>query len=190
MSSRTWLYLTVPVALAAFALLAWTIASLLRTVRASVIATVPMRAEQRVDINSSGSLALNLEGALFTRIPSNLHYTLSSAATGATIPLLPSRVQTHVTSMSRSRMEIDSFSLPASGTYVLRIDGLDPSVDYGSYAIVITRQVGAALVLHILALIALGFALIGSLVASGLIVSGKSLSPAASSSYDPGSQSP
>lgn len=152
--------------------------------------TVPIRAEQLVDIHSSGDLALNLEAKLFTRISANLRFALSPAGSNSPIALSPARVQTRVSSMSRARMELYTFSISTPGAYTLRIDGLTASTDHSSNAIVITRQVGAALLLHILALIALGFALIGSLVASGLILSGKSFSPAASSSYDPGSQSP
>ena len=141
-------------------------------------------------INSSGDLALNLEGKLFTRIPADLRVALSSAAINLPIALTPVRVRTHVSSMSRSRMPLYTFTISTPGAYTLRIEGVDVAADYSDYAIVISRQFSAALVLHIMALIALGFALIGSLVVSGLILSGKSFSPAVSSSYDPGSPSP
>ncbi|MDQ2767704.1 MAG: hypothetical protein M3Y30_11165 [Gemmatimonadota bacterium] len=177
MLSRSWLLLTIPVAIAAIVLLSWTIASLLRTVRGSVIATVPMQAEQRVDINSSGDFAINIESPLLTRRPTNLRFALSGADSEARIALYPILLQTDVTSMSRSRMELYSFTIFAAGAYKLRIDGLDPAVDYSRDAILITRQFRGALVLHVLALIACGAVLIGSLVVSGLVLSGKSFSP-------------
>jgi hypothetical protein len=177
MPSRSWLLLTVPVALAAIALLSWTIASLLRTVRGSVIATVPIRPEQRVDINSTGDFAINIEGPLFVRRPTNFRFALSAADSDARIALYPILLQTDVTSMSRSRMELYSFTIASAGTYKLHIDGVDPSTDYSRDAIVITRQFRGALVLHVLALIACSVALIGSLVVSGLVLSGKSFSP-------------
>jgi hypothetical protein len=177
MLSRSWLLLTIPIALAAIGLLSWTIASLLRTVRGSVIATVPIRAEQRVDINSSGDFALNIEGPLFVRRPTNFHFTLSGADSEARIALYPILLRTDVTSMSRSRMELYSFRIHSAGAYQLRIDGLEPAADYSRDAILITRQFRGALVLHVLALIACGVALIGSLVVSGLVLSGKSFSP-------------
>ena len=100
--SRSWLFLTIPVALAALVLLSRTALSLLRTVRGSVIASVPIRLEQQLTINSSGAFALN--------------------------------------------------------------------------------------VLHVLVLVALGIALIGSLVVTGLVLSGKSFTPASphnSTSFTP-----
>jgi len=175
MLSRSWLLLTIPVALAAIGLLSWTISSLLRTVRGSVIATVPIRAEQRVDINSSGDFAINIEGPGFVRRPTSLHFALSAATSDARIALYPILLRTDVTSMSRSRMELYSFTIPSPGTFKLHIDGLDAAADYSRDAILITRQFRGALVLHVLALIACGVALIGSLVISGLVLSGKSL---------------
>ena len=177
MLSRSWLLLTIPVGLAAIALLTWTIASLLRTVRGSVIASVPLVTEQRVEIGSSGDFAINIDSPLLTRRPINLRFTLSGADSSTRIAMYPILVQTDVTSMSRSRMELYSFTIHSAGTYQLRIDGLEPGVDYSRDAILITRQFRGALVLHVLALIACGVALIGSLVVSGLILSGKSFSP-------------
>ena len=178
MLSRSWLLLTIPVAFAALALLSWTIASLLRTVRSSVIATMPLVAEQRVEINSSGDFAINIESPLLTRRPINLRFTLSGVDS--------SDAHRHVSDSRANRRDVDVrarawSSTPSrsssAGAYHLRIDGLDPGTDYSRDAILITRQFRGALVLHVLALIACGVALIGSLVVSGLILSGKSFSP-------------
>jgi hypothetical protein len=172
--SRSWLVLTIPVALASLGLLGWTALSLLRTVRASVVASLPVLPEQTVTINSSGDLSLNIESALLARRPTNLRFALASADGRSRIALTPVALQTHVSSMSRSRIELCAFTRPAPGAYVLRIDGIEPSANYADDAIVITRRYLPALVLHVLALIFLGAALIGSLVVSGLVASGKS----------------
>jgi hypothetical protein len=186
--SRSWLLLTIPVALAALALLSLIAFSLLRTVRGSVIASMPIRAEQQVTINSSGAFALNLEGPTLTARPANLRFTLSGAEPGTHIALRPILFRTDVSSMSRSRLELYSFTIPSPGAYTLRVDGIDPATDYTHKAILITRQYRAALVLHVLALVALGAALIGSLVVSGLVLSGKSLAPESPSSNAPSAQ--
>jgi len=169
--SRNWLFLTAPIALAAIALLAWTVASLLRTVRGSVVMSVPIRAEQKLAFDGDGDFALNLESPIGVLRPIKLRYALTTADGATRIPLPPIAFRTDVTSMSRSRIELYRFTLPARGDYILRIDGIDPAVDYSAHAIVIARQYGFALVLHILVLIALGVALIGSIVVSGLIPS-------------------
>jgi len=171
--SRSILFLTIPVAIAALALLSWTAVSLLRTVRGSVVATIPIRPDQHVAIDATGDLALNLEGPLGALLPTKLHFALSSADGATRIPLASIAFRTEVTSMSRSRIELYGFTIPTPGDYVLRIDGIDSSVDYSACAIIIARQYGVSLVLHILALIALGVALIGSIVVSGLVLSGK-----------------
>ncbi|MDB4910530.1 MAG: hypothetical protein JWO39_1353 [Gemmatimonadetes bacterium] len=186
--SRSWLLLTIPVALAALALLTLTALSLLRTVRGSVIASVPVSAEQQVTINSSGSFALNLDGPVFTARPASLRFALSSAESGTQIALNAIVFRTSVTSMSRSRVELYSFTIRSPGTYTLRVSGIDPSTDYSAQAILITRRYGAALVFHVLALVALGAALIGSLVVSGLVLSGKSFAPETPSSNAPFTQ--
>ena len=173
--SRNWLFLTAPIAIAALALLAWTVASLLRTVRGSVVMSDPIRAEQKLafDGDGDGDFALNLESPIGVLRPIKLRYALTTADGATHIPLPPIAFQTNVTSMSRSRIELYRFTLPSRGDYILRIDGIDPAVDYSAHAIVIARQYGFALVLHILVLIALGVALIGLIVVSGLILSGK-----------------
>jgi hypothetical protein len=84
--------------------------------------------------------------------------------------------------MSRSRIELYSFTIPSPGAYTLRVAGIDPSADYSRHAILITRQYRGALVLHVLVLVALGVALIGSLVVTGLVLSGKSFAPASPNS--------
>jgi len=183
--SRSWLFLTIPLALAAIALLSRTALSLLRTVRGSVIVSVPIRSEQEVTITASGAFALNLESPAFTTRPATLRFALSSTGSGSPIALYPIAFRTDVSSMSRSRVELYSFTIPSPGAYTLRVDGIDPSTDYSSHAILITRQYRGALVLHVLALVALGVALIGSLVVTGLVLSGKSFAPASPNTTAP-----
>lgn len=174
-ASHSWLLLTIPAAVAAIALLSWTILSLVRTVRSSVIASVPIRAEQIIEIDRSGELALNLESPLLSRRPAALRFMMMRADDAMQIPLRPIVFRTEATSLSRSRIELYSLTIPSPGRYSLRIDGVDPSMDYGGDAIVFARRYGATLVLHILALILLGAILIGSMVLSGLILTNRLL---------------
>jgi hypothetical protein len=168
--SRSWLFLTIPVAIVAIALLALAARSLIRTVRAAVVATVPVRAEQQLVIGSDGDFALDLEAPLLGRVPTTMRFYLSHSASQSPVTLYPIAFRTEVSSMSRARLELYSFRLPAPGTYTLRIDGIDPSVDYSRHAVLITRRYVGALVLHVLALVALGVVLIGMMVISGLVL--------------------
>ena len=172
--SRSWLLLTVPVAVVAIGLLSWTVLSLVRSVRRSVVASVPVRDQQQVTFDRGGDFAFGLEGEI-GRSLGGLQFSLTGASR-ATVPLHRILVRTRVSSLSRARVELYSFTLPSRGAYTLRINGLDPSTDNGSDAIVFTRRFQGTLVAHILALIVLGAALIGSIVVSGFALSGTSLS--------------
>ena len=186
--TRSWLLLTIPVALAALALLSLSASSLLRTVRGSVIASAPIRAEQQIMITGSGAFALNLEGPVFSSRPSNLRFALSTLPSDTPLALDPIAFRTDVSSMSRSRIELYSFRISSPGAYTLRVGGLDASADYSDHAILITRPYRVALVLHVLALVALGITLIGAIVISGLVLSGKSLAPSSSNNTTPPTQ--
>jgi len=172
-ASRSWLLLTAPAALAAALLLWKTIASLVRTVRESVVASLPVRAEQRVAIEHPGELALDLEVPFLTRRPTGLSFTVRREGDSMPIPLRPIIIRTESSSFSRSRLELYALTIPSAGAYSLRIDGLDPSADYSATSVVFARRYGGALVLHILALIVLGATLIGSIVFSALLLTGK-----------------
>jgi hypothetical protein len=165
--NRSWLLLTVPVGLAALGLLVATAVSLVRTVRGSVVTRVPVRAEQRVTLDRAGELALSYEGSMLSRGPAGLRFALTGAD-GAAVPLHGVLFRTRVSSFRRTRMELYDFTLRAPGAYVLRVEGLGPA-EYGGDAIVFSRRFGAALVGHVLALVVLGAAFIGSMVATGLV---------------------
>jgi hypothetical protein len=187
--SRAWLFVTVPVALGAIGLLAWTALRLVRTARGAVVASVPVRAEQRVVFDHAGAFALNLEGPALARGVAGLRFTLSGAERGAAVPLHPILFRTRVSSFTRARLELFGFTLPAPGTYVLRVDGADPSAEQRGDAIVFTRRFTGALVAHVLALVALGAVLIGAIVISGFVLGGRPLSPAAAGRVAPASES-
>lgn len=185
--SRSWVSLTAPVALAALALLSLTVASLVRTVRGSVVALAPIRAEQGLTFNAAGDLVLNLEGRTLASSARGLRFTLTrpTGGPGSVIPLRPVAFRTEVSSSSRTRLELYRFTLLSAGSYVLRVSGIDRTRDYGSDAIVFTQPVRAAIVVHVLSLIVLGAVFIGLLVVSGLSLTGRPVTPARTPSPQP-----
>ena len=185
--SRSWLLLTLPVAVVAIGLLSWTVLSLVRTVRKSVVASVPVREQQLVTFDKGGNFALGVEGDIGSRL-GGLQFSLLSGG-GATVQLHRILVRTKVSSFSRARVELYSFTLSSPGTYTLRVDGLESPTNNGSDAIVFTRRFQGTLVAHILALIVLGAAFIGSIVVSGFALSATSLSPASQQSSSDASPS-
>ncbi|HTE43738.1 MAG TPA: hypothetical protein VK636_00730, partial [Gemmatimonadaceae bacterium] len=178
------LFLTAPAALVAIALLSRTVASLLRTVRGSVVTSVPIRTEQRVTFEHDGDMVLNLDGRVLSRGAAGLRFALARVDSAGEVAVALRNVlfRTHVSSASRSRLELYSFTVPSAGAYLLRISGVDPATDYSADTVVFTRPFHGALVFHILSLIVLGIMLVGSLIVSGFALTSQRLAPAATRS--------
>ena len=166
MLGRGWLMVTVPAFGVAAFLLARMIASLVRAVRASRVATVPLAPEARVRLEATGTLELAMEGRRFTRDFAGVNFSLHRVDTGQEVPLRRPLFRTKVSGMEKVRLSLYEFDLPAPGEYFLRAESLG-AVDPGS-AVVFMRPLGFAVVRHVLSLIGLGALLIGSLVVSAL----------------------
>jgi hypothetical protein len=138
-----------------------------------VVLSVPALPRQVVRFDAPGEYALNIEADSMTAVIAGLQLTLVDTERRTTIPLEKALVRTRVSSFSRARRELYVFTLAAPGSYVLRVEGAGESLAPSQPAIVFTRRVNGAIVLHVLALIASAAALIGSLVATGLIASGR-----------------
>ncbi|MDQ2931005.1 MAG: hypothetical protein M3Y05_09360 [Gemmatimonadota bacterium] len=179
--SRLWLFISLPAAVVAVWLLVKTILSLIRSTRASVVATVSIRAEQQIIFDSAGAYVLNFEaplhaqrGASITKsLPLDLSFTLSRVEPPYAVRLFFSRSQIYVNSMTRSRMQLLTFELPSGGAYVLRIVRIDPSVDYGQYAISISHPIGFTIVSRVVAILVLAFASLGSIIFTALLIAAK-----------------
>lgn len=179
--SRLWLFISIPAAVVAVWLLVKTILHLIRSTRAAVVATVPIRAEQQIVFETAGGYVLNWEAPLHARqivsinkqLPFNLGYVLSRVDPPYVARLWLTRSQTYVNSMTRSRTQLLTFDLPSGGSYTLQINGIDPSVDYSHCAISISRPIGFTIVSHVVAMLILAFASLGSIVFSGLLIAGK-----------------
>ncbi len=174
--SRSWVYLTLPVALIAIGLLTWTALSLLRTVRRAVVMSLPIAREQEISFNEAGEYSLNLETGSLKSAPTDLQFGLRAANGGAQVSLHRAVFRTKVSSFSRARLELSTFSLPSAGKYLLSIDGPETSRLNNDVNIVITRPIGGPLVSYVLALVFVGVCLIGALVVSGLALARTPLS--------------
>ncbi len=158
-----------------------TILHLLRSTRAAVVATVPIRAEQQVVFGSAGGHVLNFEAPLHARrsvsinrtLPLNLNYELSRVEPPYAVPLLFTRSDVYVNSMTRSRTQLFTFGPPSAGAYTLRMNGIDPSVEYSQYAFSISRPIGFTIVSHVIAILLLALASLGSIIVTSLLIAGK-----------------
>ena len=170
--SRSWLLLTVPVALTGLVLLSLTVSSLVRTVRRSIVASLPVRADQRVRFEEPGAYSLSFESSSPARMIAGLQFKLTNAEDGSELPLSRTVFRTRVSSFTRTRLELYSFVLRAPGTYRLHLTGTRPSMNSDD-AIVFSRRIQGMVVAHVLALVAVGALVIGAFVATGLAVMGR-----------------
>jgi len=168
---RPWIALFVPVFSIAVALIIKVVRALVRQVRRSLVAAVPLVPEQRVVLEAAGALVLAGEGRRLSTDFARLRFALTGEANGAPVPLRPVLVRTVVSGVSRVRVSLQHLALPAPGAYRLRVDGIPPRPDPAS-RLVFARPFGAALPLRIVALVLLGQAAIGSVVLTVLALLG------------------
>ena len=162
-----WVFVTAPAGFIGGVLLAFSIRSLVRTLRGSIVATVPLVAEQRVILATPGSYDLYGEGSFGTSSFSGLEFALVTDD-GRDVPMHAVFFRTVVRSFSRVRLQLRTFSVPQAGTYTLRVHG--GVRDQASERLVIGRPVQARVVAHVLALVLFGSTTIGSLVATVLLI--------------------
>jgi hypothetical protein len=157
-----WIAVTVPVFLVSVWMGIRTVRSLIRTTRASVVASVPLRERQILSLPGAGDYDLYVEGKALSRDFGGLDFALSDPR-GATLPMRRLLLRTQSSSLSRVRLALRSFRVDAAGDVTLSATGIAPGQDPEN-RIVIARPFRAALVAHVLALVGLSIAAIGSLV--------------------------
>jgi len=170
MLPRSWLFVTVPVFAAAAVALAKVIASLVRAVRAARVATVPLAPEARVRLETTGPLELAMEGRRFSRDFAGITFTLHRVDVGQEVPLRRLLFRTQVSGIDRVRLSLYALEVPVPGEYFLRVENLGEVA--ADSAVVFVRPLGMTVVAYVLALIALGAALIGSIVVTALTLAG------------------
>jgi hypothetical protein len=165
-----WLFLTIPGFVIAAVLLALTIKRLLRTLSGAAVLTLPAQASQTFRLAEPGPYELYIEGRLGTTDFGGLDYALTDPA-GMTVPLNAVLFRTTVSTFSRARLQVRSFEVADAGNLTLRISGLRPDAAPDN-RILINRPVRSAMILHVVGLVVLGSLMIGSMVATGLLIFG------------------
>lgn len=165
--TAAWLMPVVLLGLCSGWLIIRTVGSLARGLQESKVLTVPMAASQTLTLRQKGALDLYLEGRRGASL-SGLDFELRTE-TGSAIPLKHVVLRTTVSGLSHVRLKVRSLYLPHDGSFILDISGLREGADPRN-RIVFARPVGGLVVRHVLALIGLGFLLMGSLVGSVLLL--------------------
>jgi hypothetical protein len=165
-----WLFLTIPGLVLSAVGLALTIRSLLRMLSGAAVAAIPAQPNQTFRLPEPGPYDLYIEGRLGTMDFAGLDYQLTDPA-GREVPMSGVLFRATVRTLSRARLQVRSFEAAEPGLYTLRITGLRPDAARDN-RILINRPMRSAMILHILALVGLGCLMIGSLVATGLLLFG------------------
>jgi hypothetical protein len=130
-----------------------TVVRLVRIARQPELARAPVSAVSRVAFDEAGDLDLAIEGPLFTSRFRGLSFAVVDAA-GVPVALRRLWMRASSGGFSRTRLSLYRVALPLPGTYELRVDGLDPAVDYGECAVVFVRPYGASLFVTVVSLLA------------------------------------
>jgi hypothetical protein len=130
-----------------------TVVRLVRIARQPEIARAPVAAASAVAFPEPGAADLAIEGPLFTSRFRGLSFALVDGA-GMPVALRRLWMRTSSGGFSRTRMSLYRVEIPVPGTYELRVDGLDPAVDYAECAVVFVRPYGASLFVTIVTLLA------------------------------------
>lgn len=173
---------TVLAAFGAIAIIA-VIVSIVRLIRNSVVARLPILGEHVLELSTPGGYALHLEGPMFSRMPGGpflqlpgVHLggprlALRDASTSEDVPLRAPLLPTRSSGFSRARHMIRSFNAPNAGRYVLACEGVDPQHDWSAYQFVVTLPYGFRMLVSILAAIVGLFMLMAGVALLGLSAS-------------------
>jgi hypothetical protein len=145
------------------------IRSLMRALRASVVASLPLQVEQTIELPATGTYDLYVEGTRFSADFRHLAFELHGAG-GAPVPVRPALFRFLVAGLKRVRLKLAGFAAPAPGSYLLRLTGIRPDQDPAN-RIVVATPVAAKVAAHVLAIVALSALSVGSLVIALLMQS-------------------
>jgi hypothetical protein len=170
--SRLWLLATIPLFVVGVFGIMRLAMGLVRFTRESVVASLPLVAEQSIVLPSAGDYSVMTQGKLGERGLGDLRFVVFEEG-GPEVRLSPVLVRSKATSLDGSvRLELFSFSARA-GRYVLRVIGMDPARDYARNRLVIARGGRGQLAVRIVALVLTSVATLLLLVGSILVLAGK-----------------
>lgn len=155
------------------ALLYFTISRIVRLLRHSEVARVPMAAESRLTFKAPGLYVLHVEQPRFSLAMFSAQFALRDAATGTEVRSSPVIFRTTNAGFTTASVSVRSFDVERAGEYRLIVTGIDPSRDLSRVQMIFTHPYAAALLLLILGTVLGGFCLIGGLVFTALQYSGK-----------------
>ncbi len=161
---RHWVWLGVPVTLAALVGLILTIRGVIVVMRESEIARLPLATSLEVHFPEAGPVILGTELPRFSRLFAHATFELS-AKSGERVPGQSVLFRMSTAKVSTMTMNLMNFDIPHPGWYVLRIVGIEQSIeDSKNHFIVFARPHGAQTMGYVLGIVFTSCAFIASLV--------------------------
>ncbi len=161
---RHWVWLGVPVTLAALVGLIFTIRGVIVVARESEIVRLPLAASLEVYLPEAGPVVLGTELPRFSRLFAHATFELS-ATSGEPVPGESTLFRMSTAKVSTMTMNLMNFDIPHPGRYVLRIGGVERSIEgFKGHFIFFARPHGAKTVGYVLGIVFTSCAFIASLV--------------------------
>ena len=120
---RNWIWLGVPVMLAAATGLWLSIAGVMAVVKQAHLFKVPLGPIQEVGFSQAGRVILSIEGPLFTTRFTGIGFELRET-NGGRIDGRPCLFHARTSGFTTARMELMEYDIPRPGRYVLSMMGL------------------------------------------------------------------
>jgi hypothetical protein len=149
------------------------IARIFRLLRESEVARVPAAAEATVTLSAPGTYVLHVDQPRFNMAMLGAKFELLDEATGADVRSSPIIFRTTVSGLSTASVSVRYFEIEHAGAYRLLVTGIDSRTDLSQVHLILTRPYAVPLMLLILATVLGGMFLIGGLVFTALLYSGK-----------------
>jgi hypothetical protein len=166
------LILTTSAMLLGIAMLFFTITRLIRLLRTSVVAHLPVVAEQTVAFERPGTFILHLEQPRFSTSLRRAAFSLRETASGQDVRSWPMLFRTRISGVSMVRVSVRGYAVERAGRHALCASGIEPGTDTSRDALVFTRPYAGAMVLLILGMLLGGFCVIGGLMFTILQLTG------------------
>jgi hypothetical protein len=144
----------------------WMALRLIRSNRAAVISTLPLRSEQTVAVEAPGELVVSIEAPRMTTEYRRWEFEIVEESTKR-IHLMKyggPRSTGAVTGISTIKIPIGRLTLARPDKLTVRAKGLEPDVDYSTYHLVLARPHLARMALQIVGLVVCGVGMLLSLL--------------------------
>lgn len=147
-------------------LLAWVVARLLRSNREQLVAGGPLRAEQEFNIGQPAALVLLIEVPRFGSNFREFQFEVVEKASGQSTKLRYdfARAQGAVYGMTTMRVPLGRLIVRRPGSYLVRVEGLQPGTDYSRSRIMLSRPYLGRMILQTMGIVICAIGMLLSLL--------------------------